>query len=322
MRMGCRYGPTAFFLERVLHWQHYSGLKGLPVGPDSSHIPGTAFLKPVDIAMQRATDGYYRYTDDIVYFVTDPAAGDLLATLDEGLAELGLRRGVDKTEVHHDPAAAREAIDRRLFASLSNGLSSGSPVAMRAVRREFVHDIVEGAGNVRDFRWYLRVFLNRGDPFAMRWLTEDWGRFNIDPRVSADYMSSCGFADSEVVGRALDKLTLPANAEMAGADLHLLRAFRQLSMGGDERRTFERVANDVARPAQVRCWAWSAASNSAGFDVEAAAEAAAEETDSAIRRGIVLSMRGKSSRSRNWALRDIARKHPETAPACAWTLAA
>lgn len=322
MRMGCRYGPTAFFLERVLHWQRYSGLRGLPVGPESSHVPGTVFLKPVDVAMMRATDGYFRYTDDIVYFVADRRAGDLLDKLDENLAERGLRRGIDKTEVHHDPAAALEAIERRLFASLSNGLSSGSPLAMGAVKREFVHDVVEGLGNVRDFRWYIRVFLNRGDAFAMRWLTEDWTRFNIDPRVSADYMSRCGLADSEVVGRAIDMLGMPSNTEMAGVDLHLLRVFRQLSMGVEEMRTFERVANDVTRPSQVRCWAWSAASNSAGFDVEAAVEAAAEEGDPAIRRGIVLSMRGKSSRSRKWALRDIARKHPETAPACAWALAA
>jgi hypothetical protein len=36
----------------------------------------------------------------------------------------------------------------------------------------------------------------------------------------------------------------------------------------------------------------------------------------------VLSLRGKTSRGRGWALRDIAQKHPETAPACIWALAA
>jgi hypothetical protein len=322
MRLGCRYGPTSFFLERVVHWQHHSGLTGLPVGPEACGVPGTVFLKPVDVATVRVTDGYFRYTDDIVYFVTDQPAGDLLESLDELLAERGLRRGVDKTEVHQDPAAALEAIERRLFASLSNRLSSGSPFAMRAVKREFVHDVVEGMGNARDFRWYLRVFLNRGDPFAIRWLTADWSRFNVDPRVSADYMSRCGLTDSDVVGRAMEQLARPASNDMAGTDLHLLRAFREACMGADERRTFEQVANDPARPSQVRCWAWSAAAASAGFDVESAAEAAAEEVDPAIRRGIVLSLHGKSSRGRNWALREIARKHVETAPACAWALAA
>jgi hypothetical protein len=322
MRIGCRYGPTSFFLERVLHWQHHDGLTGIPVGPEACGVPGTVYLKPVDVAMLRSTDGYFRYTDDIVYFVAERTAGDLLATLDESLLERGLRRGVDKTEVHHDQAAALEAIERRLFASLSNGLSNRSPVVMRAVKREFMHDVVEEMGNARDFRWYIKVFSNRGDPFALRWLTADWKRFNVDPRVSADYISRCGLGDSEVVGRAVERLASVPSDEMASADLHLLRAFSQASMGTDERHTFERVANDPARPSQVRCWAWSAAAAAAGFNVEETAEAAVEEQDPAIRRGMVLSMHGKSGRGTPWALRDIARKHPETAPACAWALAA
>jgi len=322
MRIGCRYGPTSFFLERVLHWQHHDGLTGIPVGPEACGVPGTVYLKPVDVAMLQSTDGYVRYTDDIVYFVAERTAGDLLATLDESLAERGLRRGVDKTEVHHDQAAALEAIERRLFASLANGLSNRSPVVMRAVKREFMHDVVEEMGNARDFRWYIKVFSNRGDPFALRWLTADWKRFNVDPRVSADYISRCGLGDSEVVGRAIEKLASVPSDEMAGADLHLLRAFSQASMGTDEGHTFERVANDPTRPSQVRCWAWSAAAAAAGFNVEATAEAAVEEPDPAIRRGMVLSMRGKSGRGTTWALRDIARKHPETAPACAWALVA
>jgi hypothetical protein len=322
MAIRCRYGPTSFFLERVLHWQIHDGLKGLPVGPEACGVPGTIFLRPVDLRLQGFTDGYFRYTDDIVYFVAAPSAGDLLNVMDEALDERGLVRGIDKTEVHDDPAMALEAIERRLFASLSNGLSNHSPLAMRALKRAFLHDVVEGMGNTRDFRWYIKVFANRGDPFALRWLTADWEHFNVDPRASADYIAKCGRSDSEVVGRAMEKLAMPATGEMAGADLHLLRIFSQTAMGVTERQTFERVANDATRPSQVRCWAWSAASAAAGFDAEAAAEAAVEERDPAIRRGIVVSLRGKSSRSRKWALRHIARKHPETAPACGWAVAA
>jgi len=318
----CRYGPTAFYLERILHWQQRQGLKGLPVGPEASHVPGTAFLKPVDVAMLPLTDGYFRYTDDIVYFVADPGLGDLLSTLDASLGERGLMRGMDKTEVHDDPIAAREAIDRRLFASLSNGLSSRSPLAMRAVKREFIRDVVEGQGNARDFRWYIQVFANRGDPFAVRWLVSDWDRFNIDPRKSSDYVASCGLDDPEVVGRAMERLSASNADTMSGTELHLLRVFSQVETGNDERRLFEKVAMDSSRPIDVRSWAWMAAASAAGFGAEAAAEAAVEESDPAIRRAIVLSLRGKTSRSRNWALKDVARKHPDAAVACAWALAA
>ncbi|HEV2033234.1 MAG TPA: hypothetical protein VGU71_03385 [Candidatus Dormibacteraeota bacterium] len=272
--------------------------------------------------MIQLTDGYFRYTDDIVYFVNDPHVGDLLSVFDEALSERGLMRGVDKTEVHDDPLAAREAIERRLFASLSNGLSSRSPFAMRAVKREFIHDVVEGARIARDFRWYLRVFSNRGDPFAMRWLVDDWNRFNIDPRTSADYLSRCGLADPDVVGRALEKLAAHATNSMDGTDVHLLRVFSKTTMGADARKVFEAVAVHAGRAPEVRSWAWSAAAACDGFNAEDAAEAAAEEKDPAVRRGIVLTLRDRNSRSRNWALRDIARKHPETAPACAWALAA
>lgn len=318
----CRYGPTAFFLERVLYWQLHGGLKGLPVGPEACAIPGTIFLKRVDDEMIPVTDGYYRYTDDIVYFVNHPGLGDLLPVFDAALGERGLMRGVEKTEVHDDPIAAREAIERRLFASLSNGLSNGSPFAMRAVKREFINEVVEGAGNARDFRWYVRVFSNRGDPFAMHWLVEDWNRFNIDPRTSADYFSRCGLSDHDLVDRAIEKLGRVSTDSTAGTDVHLLRVFSRTSMGADERKVFESMAVDPGRAPEVRSWAWAAAAACSGFSADDAVEAAAEEKDPAVRRGTVLALRGKPSRIRNWALRDIARKYSETAPACTWALAA
>jgi hypothetical protein len=321
---GCRYAPARSFLERIMWWQDHCGLKGLPVGPEACGVAGAFYLRPVDAVLIPTTDGYFRYTDDIVYFTTTVANGEsMLDVLDDVLADLKLRRGIDKTEIHRDPQSACEAIERRLLASLSNGLTNVGVAVMPAVLDAFMREVLPDPGAaVPMFRWFLRTFTNRSDKSALQYVTRTWSLFNVDPKVSADYVGKCGLDDAEIVDSVMLKLEQPAANSTDGADLHLLRVLGGRPWGSDEGRVFERIAEDNRRRWPVRAWAWRARACAAGYRAQRATEAAMEEPDPNVRRAIILTLKGRPGRGTKWFLREFASRYPEHEPTVAWTLAA
>lgn len=320
----CEYGPACFFLERVMWWQDQCGLTGLPVGPEACGVAGAFYLLPADQILVPITDGYYRYTDDIIYFTGAAAGGDsMLDVVDDVLRDLKLQRGTDKTEIHDDPRTAREAIQRRLLASLSNELTNVGMAVMPAVRDAFIKDVLPNPGAAAPiFRWYLRTFTNRSDKSALQYVTSDWDLFNVDPRVSSKYVGECGLDEAQIVDRVLRKLEQPSTDGTDGTDLHLLRILCARAWGSDEGRVFEQIAEDGSRRWPVRAWAWRARAKSAGYSTERAAEAALDETNPHVRRAIMLTLKGRSGSSTKWFLRQIASRYPEHAPTVAWTMAA
>src|SRR5207247_6500344 len=95
-----QYGPTSFFLERVMFWQDRGELQGLPVGPEACAIPGTAYLTPLDHVLRREAAGFYRCTGDVICFSD---RGDVLDKVDGSVEEIGLERSARMRDIDRDP---------------------------------------------------------------------------------------------------------------------------------------------------------------------------------------------------------------------------
>lgn len=323
--VGCDFGPASFLLEWLMRLQDRHRVVGLPVGAEACGILGTFFLHPVDSALQRFTDRYFRYTDDIVYFVPSGSPVNLLDVLDEALAKLGLVRGVEKTGIYEDPEEAREAVEKRLLASLSNAVSNRVPGNMVSVRRSWVREVLEAPDDrstIAMYRWFLTTFKNKRDPFALDVLTRDWTLFGRDPRVSSAYLAECGLDRQRFVDRAFEKLGRPAASETDAIDLHLLRVIGGRAWGAAEAALFRRVAADPERQPIIRAFAWRAGVRSHAHSEDEAMEAAVEEQNATVRRAATLTLPGKGARGRKFRLREIARRRPELEHTTEWLAAA
>ncbi len=220
---GCDAEATAFFVDRVERWQRRDSVQGLPIGPEACGIPGTAFLIPVDRQVAAVTDGSYRFTDDMVLF---PAAGNdhaaVLRTLDDALEPLHLSRSKDKTFVYEDRLEAIEAVDRILLAYLGSALGLWGGRALGKVRAAYTEVIEGGRLDPTYHRWFVRTFTHYRDPYALDIVALDQEVFDLDPRVSADYVEECGLDRQYIVDTVMDRLR-ERDDMSAGARLHALR---------------------------------------------------------------------------------------------------
>lgn len=314
------YGPTAFFLERVMWWQDHCGLEGLPVGPEACAIPGTAYLAPLDNVLRRFAAGFYRYTDDVIYFSNQ---GDLFEEIDAAVEELGLKRSIGKTDVYRDPDKAREAIRRRSLDYLGGVLDRLGKAGLRKVRAAFEDEILQAEKvDVTSYRWLLRALGNHGDAFAVAPLIASVDLMNIDPRTAAEYLRKAGRGSTAVVDRAVDVVASEKSLDTDALRVHLMKLISGTDCGRAGREACEAVAQSKDERSDVRGWAWTAMARSDGYSPDRAFEAALEERDEVVSRAGVLTLRGKDARSKKWLARDYVRRHPLNRPAAAWAGAA
>ena len=315
-----QYGPTSFFLERVMFWQDRGELQGLPVGPEACAIPGTAYLTPLDHVLRREAAGFYRYTDDVIYFSN---RGDLFEKVDGIVEELGLERSARKTDIYRDPDQAREAIRRRSLDYLGGVLDRLGKAGLRKVRAAFEEQILQAETiDVTSYRWLLRTLGNHKDAFAVGSLLEKVEFMNIDPRTAAEYLRKAGLRFGGVVDRVVDVVRTESSADADALRVHLIKLVSGTDCGRAGLDVFEGVAEDNDARPDVRAWAWTAAKNCDGFDPDRAFEAAMEERDELVSRAGALTLRGKDVKSKKWLARDYARRHPVNRPAAAWAGAA
>jgi len=83
--LGCPPADVRMSMSIFENWQARDGLKGLPVALDSSSVLGTAFLRDVDVELERRRIIHGRWVDDIAMV---GAAREVV-----GQAHHGLRRG-------------------------------------------------------------------------------------------------------------------------------------------------------------------------------------------------------------------------------------
>jgi hypothetical protein len=314
------YGPTAFFLERVMWWQDHCKLQGLPVGLEACGIPGTAYLAPLDGLLRELAVGFYRYTDDVIYFSN---RGALFDEVDALVESLGLQRSRRKTDVFSEPDKARDAIRRRSLDYLGVVLDVLGEEGLRKVRGAFEEEVAQAVNvDVTSYRWLLRTLGNHGDSFAADTLLNRIDLLNIDPRTAGEYLRKAGLKVEGAIDRVVEAIGSDCSEDTDALRVHLMKLASGTDCGRTGREVFETVAESTDEPPEVRAWAWMAAARSDGFAADRAFEAAMEERDELVSRAGVLTMRGKDVRSKKWLTNDYARRHPANRPAAAWAGAA
>jgi len=85
-------------------WQKRDGLKGLPVGLDSSSVLGMAFLRDADVALERQGIVHGRWVDE--FTIVGPARGTCRPAIGVlQLALAGLKLSLSEQKTHIDPPA-------------------------------------------------------------------------------------------------------------------------------------------------------------------------------------------------------------------------
>jgi Reverse transcriptase (RNA-dependent DNA polymerase) len=87
-----------YLLRWLQHLHDYSGVHGLPIGPDASSVIGNVLLSSADECIAARHKEFMRYMDDTWVFLEDPRSFvSLRATYDAHCGNLGLKLNEEKT---------------------------------------------------------------------------------------------------------------------------------------------------------------------------------------------------------------------------------
>jgi hypothetical protein len=288
-------------LARILDcWAARDGVSGIPIGPSTSAVMGTLFLRPIDVAIASRGLPFTRFTDDIRVFSNaddgDVGLHDLVASQ---ARLLGLSLNDDKTRVF-DRAAAHLELRSPTLSSWGYKLKMPSCDAV-ALRRAFDHAVSGDTIHPSEFRWFLRALKNRRDDHAVEALLSSNELLLIDPRLCGDYLSE--LSSTENKARIAD--LLDSGVSDAAVELHLLRAVK-----GGAASDISRITIDRARTASEPLVRAQAIVSMAVNDVRAREQSIAIAADTAAsyweRRAAVLHLRRVQGRARDNALRHVA----------------
>lgn len=303
-KCGCLGHGSKVILKIFREWQLREELQGIPIGPEVSAVIGNFFLSPLDNVLETNGLQHLRWSDDILTFgPTTSNCEHSIAVIDEVLSELRLTRSRAKTLRFDNVFDARNNVDDYLLTSLTELFKENEDGnATNAVRRAFDVQLVNNPKvDPRRFRWIIRTLLNKHDPYGCRSLARAPSLMNVDPILAGQYLGEVALSgkrlkDTGVVDAILRRLSAPAEDQFDGLDLHLLNAVRHRGFGDAEAKEFRSLATDVARRWPVRIYAWAAYIKSTQRYSELM-EAATEEKIPQLRRGMIASLKGQSTRS-------------------------
>ncbi len=322
---GCDREAVTLLINMVMWWQDRHSVRGLPVGPEAFGIPGSFYLHPLDQVLEQVAIDFFRYTDDVIYlFGNGDKSGNRISDVDEILANLGLQRAQEKTQLYNDPTEALEAVARQEFDYLGAYLTFGPPESIESVKRMFDRNVVEvEPPDIAAYKWAVPVFMNREDTYAIRSIADNSRLFDIDAKLSADYMLRCGRTDQQALESLLARLAQESpHLANAGSRLHILRVMAGVRLGEVEGRLFEKIAVDNRELPAVRAWAWAAHGHTSNHHVGEVLDAAIAEQDRSVRRAAILTLRSGDGRGRRWAARCFAQKYPADSYSAQWACAA
>jgi Reverse transcriptase (RNA-dependent DNA polymerase) len=318
-RVGCDRKAASLLLSFLDAWQVAHPGLGLPIGPEACAVLSNIFLKSVDDRIERLGAMHLRYGDDILLFGSNRFCRQILSSIEQELARIGLELSAEKTIFFDDPLEAIKSLRDGKLASLGELLRQDRPSGMDAVRRAFHDDIFETATpEPFKFRWIIKTLTYQKDPYGCASLAHAVDLMNIDPKWAAEYLIMSRFHDPIVVDGVMNRLMGAATDRLEGLDLHLLRAMSTRAFGEAEAKVFKNIAIDPKRHWPIRSWAWQAYTRSSKQENEVM-EAAREESNPSVRRTIVLSLR---PRARRVFLRHVADNFPECRYAVRWMMAA
>lgn len=133
-----------------------------------------------------------------------------------------------------------------------------------------VHDLfleaADDPNGVHRFRFTLRTMRNRCDAWAAEVFATRPELMETDPTTVGEYLKAIAPRRPNAVAVLMPLLRAPPTERTAAVQVHLLRAATARLWGVAEGALFERVHDDIARPAPVRWWAAEALAVSPSFD--------------------------------------------------------
>jgi hypothetical protein len=323
MTLGCDHRSVQFVAGVLFWWRDTARLRGLPLGNPASSVLGTAYLGPLDAAMRTHFPDYFRFSDDIAYFVERANEMDLAReAIAETASELEVRVATDKTLVYETQVAARNAVRRGYLSSLEDLLDLYGADGLPAVQSAFRERVLEIEDpDVTDYRWLTTTLGNKGDRSFELSIAGDFDRFSLDPSASARYLMCSGKLSLGAADKLMTFISEVAPSDPADASiLHMTRVMATRPGGRDERDLFWQMGADTSRRPLQRAWAIEAASSCAGFRPGQAIEAAEVETEFAVKRSLILALR-KHDRTANGAFLKEMRRYPAVRPAAEYLAA-
>jgi len=302
--LGCPPADVRTSMSIFENWQARDGLKGLPVALDSSSVLGTAFLRDVDVELERRCIIHGRWVDDIV--MVGAARGACRAARDVvalTLATLGLTLSEQKTyfDSRSDGLARLRSKEISLIEAVGR---MDSELEEELILDAFEEILAEGeAAEGRKTRWLLAALAHRGERYSLYRLATNPGVMNVDPAATGKFFKRFfrreDFTDHRIVPALCEVLITAAIERTHALHLHLMRALTTVqSLGMAEGAVFERHVFDVGRPMPVRCWALHAYAITPRWSARRIIDFAEAEADSRVRRAAVLTLKSRVSTRR------------------------
>ncbi len=272
----------------LLSWQG-AGLKGIPIGPETSALLGNVFLSPIDDELTSLGFKYVRLTDDLVVLPPHTGVGldDVVSLIDDRLAQLGLKRSELKTERHysaHNLLVSVGEIADSYFARPIFDLSGSEAVS------EFMECLAEAPIRLTRLRELLGFFRSKRNTFPLRHLEARPDILKLAPHACGQYVAALSEVNPSRLTPFLDLVQRHPRQSLDAFLLHLLRAARMHAWPEAEGQQFSDLTFSVMSPL-VRAEATMAWSRTPLWSREGALHLAQEDCSFRVRRAAVLTFR-------------------------------
>jgi hypothetical protein len=310
-----------FVIQALMSWQDRDELPGIPVGPEACAVLGALYLRDFDAALAPLATGYFRYSDDIIYFFKRAALADAgLPLVRTQLQNLQLQMKEEKTFVYDDPDEAAEAIRRSLLDYVDGQFLRSGGADSSEVCELFDEEIA----SVRNpdpvtYAWCLNRLMrgHTADGHALNTILERPELMSLDPRITAAYLIRCASSNSDATSVMAARLSV--TRDDPASTLHTLRYLAAARISRGQTLGLLEIARDPTLLPPVRAWALEASARGSGFSPLDIGDCVDSDTPKPVRRAAALTLRHLSGqRGRRFVARDLTTKYPDTRWAASW----
>jgi hypothetical protein len=311
---GCDRETVRCVVQTLMRWQDRDRLSGIPIGPEACAVLGAFYLREFDDMIAPLTTGYFRYSDDIIYFFKEGALTDAgLATVREWMLTVRLRMNEEKTRVFYSPEEAAEAIRRSLLDYVDSQFQGAQDDDLSVVRDLFDEEIADTPSpDAVTYAWCINRLMRPtiADEHALPSILERPELMSLDPRMTGQYLTRCARGNSDAT--SVMAARLPAIKDDPAASLHTLRYLSASVLNKSQALVALDIANASDALPPVRVWALEAQSRSPKFDARLVPDLINEHTPQSVRRSAALSLRHLAGhRGRRFVARELAAKYPD-----------
>jgi hypothetical protein len=317
----CDKEAIRFVIQTLMSWQDRDRLLGIPVGPEACAVLGAFYLRDFDAAIAPFTTGYFRYSDDIIYFFKFETLSDAgLALVRDQLQQLQLQMKEEKTLVYYDPDEAAEAI-RRSQLDYVDGQFQGSGGEDSSAVRQLFDEEIAGVPNPDPvtYAWCLNRLM-RGhvaDKHALTTILERPELMSLDPRMTAGYLIRSARLNSDAT--SVMAARLPTIKADPAVSLHTLRYLSATGLNRGQAVVALDIARDPTLLPPVRAWAMEASAHGPGYSPANISDCVNTDTPETVRRSAALTLRHLSGhRGRRFVARDLTARFPDTRWSASW----